>query len=296
MRLVAEDINFGALAFALMFLALILFVSFLSSRKQSIAQGTWLGTAGMKAKHIWNHASREQRSLMLAAIDLPAGTTADLFLSVQWSDLPASVQISLARTLEEIRNEDQQVPPAKHHTTTATTGNVQSRQTTNPKGYGDYGTLLKPPSNEANNLLSPMTETEKSWFTGLLEHAQKWHESEVGQAGLIFHPEARTAMWALALSKIADRYHESSDCQRALFFADAAWKLSRYPVFAFNTAVLHMALEQEEAAKPLLYSYLAEYKNIHSNSVWQFINPAITSEQLEKLADSARVRLTAIGV
>lgn len=107
MELVGEDTNFGALAFTLIFLALILFVSFLSRRKQSIAQGTWLGTAGMKAKHIWNHAAHDQRNLMLAAADLPAGTASEFFLSAQWSDLPASIQMSLARTLEEIRNETQ---------------------------------------------------------------------------------------------------------------------------------------------------------------------------------------------
>jgi len=141
-----------------------------------------------------------------------------------------------------------------------------------------------------------MTDMEKSWFTDLLERAQKWHECAAGQTGLIFHPEARTAMWAVALSKIADGYHQSNNCEKALFFANAAWRLSKYPVFAFNAAVLHMALDQGDAARPLLYSYLAEYKNIHSNSVWEFIDPAITSEQLDKLADSARVRLTAIGL
>jgi hypothetical protein len=85
--------------------ALVLFFCFLAFRKKSIKEGTWAGTSGMKSAYIWNHASSEQRSLMLAGVGILDGKYRDDLLSKGWDDVPTLVQVSLVRTLEEIRNE-----------------------------------------------------------------------------------------------------------------------------------------------------------------------------------------------
>jgi hypothetical protein len=76
-----------------------------STRKKSVEEGTWLGMSGAKASYLWNHASSEQRSLMLAAISILDGSYRDGLLSKNWTDLPSLVQTLLANTLEEIRRE-----------------------------------------------------------------------------------------------------------------------------------------------------------------------------------------------
>lgn len=209
----------GALVFVMLIGAILLLV-FLSRRKEAVKEGTWLGVAGVKAKHIWNHASRDQRSLMVAAIDLPAGMTADLFLSAQWRDLPASVQMSLARTLEEIRNEDQQVQPAKHHTTTATTGNVQSGQTMNTREYGDYGNVIKP------EVISVLKSTPAS-----TEDQKKFDGSAVFQAGVEIH-EALTAWMPIlrfGLSKTGTSEGDANFQMGALYNAIEQASRSYFP-------------------------------------------------------------------
>lgn len=84
---------------------LVLFFCFLAFRKQSVKEGTWAGMSGMKAAYIWNHASSEQRSLMLAAIEILEGPYRDGLLLKNWEGVPTMVQMSLIRTLDEIRNE-----------------------------------------------------------------------------------------------------------------------------------------------------------------------------------------------
>ncbi len=86
-------------------LVLVFFFCFLAFRKQSIKEGTWAGMSGMKAAYIWNHASPEQRSLILAGIGILDGKYRDDLLLKGWAEVPTLVQISLVRTLEEIRNE-----------------------------------------------------------------------------------------------------------------------------------------------------------------------------------------------
>ena len=84
---------------------LVLFFCFLAFRKKSIKEGTWAGTSGMKAAYVWNHGSSEQRSLMLAGIGILDGKYRDDLLVKNWDGVPTMVQMSLVRTLEEIRNE-----------------------------------------------------------------------------------------------------------------------------------------------------------------------------------------------
>jgi hypothetical protein len=87
-------------------LAAVFFFCFLAFRKKSIKEGTWAGVSGMKAAYLWNHASFEHRSLMLAGIGIvDDGAYRNGLLPKVWEDLPGMVQVSLARTLEEIRNE-----------------------------------------------------------------------------------------------------------------------------------------------------------------------------------------------
>lgn len=82
-----------------------------STRKKSVEEGTWLGMSGAKTSYLWNHATSEQRSLMLAAISILDGRYRDDLLSKNWSDLPSLVQTSLANSLEEIRREVSDRPP-----------------------------------------------------------------------------------------------------------------------------------------------------------------------------------------
>jgi hypothetical protein len=72
-------------------------------RSKSVKEGTWLGVSGAKAAYIWNHASVEQRSLMLAAISITESTYRDTLLQLKWMGLPPMVQSSLANTLQDIR-------------------------------------------------------------------------------------------------------------------------------------------------------------------------------------------------
>lgn len=83
--------------------ALVLLFLFLAFRKQSIKEGTWAGLSGAKGAYIWNHASSDERNLMLAAIGILDGKYHDDLLLKEWVDLPTQVQVSLIGTLEEIR-------------------------------------------------------------------------------------------------------------------------------------------------------------------------------------------------
>jgi hypothetical protein len=164
----------------------------------------------------------------------------------------------------------------------------------NPKeDRSDYGTLLVPPSAEAGALLAAMTEEEKTNFIDLLRHLQEWHESVV-KGPLSFHPETRACLWGTALAKIADHYHEIDRNDKALFFMSAAWNLSKYPVFAFNVAVLSMAVGDLKHAQTLLETFLAKYQSVLTTPTLRLVNPDITAGQLEDYAKSARARLAKI--
>ena len=166
---------------------------------------------------------------------------------------------------------------------------------TDPKEYrGDYGRLSMPPSPEAATILSSMTEEEKLNFRDLLGRLQEWHESIAEKGPLSFHPEARASLWGTALAKIADHYREIGRNDRALFFTSAAWNLSRYPVFAYNVAMLSIETGDVIHAKNLLETYLAEYRNVLTSSSLRLVNPEVTADELERLAKSARTKLAAL--
>lgn len=155
----------------------------------------------------------------------------------------------------------------------------------------DYGILSKPPSDLASTILSGMTEEEKSNFQDLLGRLEGWLESGSDRPGLLFHPEARAALWGAALAKLADHFHEVSQNQRALFFMGAAWNISEYPVFAFNAALLCLSCSDPPRARSLFGAYLSGYKNVMGNDSMRLIDPTITAEKLEAIASTARNRL-----
>jgi hypothetical protein len=156
---------------------------------------------------------------------------------------------------------------------------------------GGYGSLLVPPSTEAATVLASMTEEESLNFKDLLERLQEWHESAVGKGSLNFHPEARASLWGTALAKIADHYREIGRNERALFFANAAWTLSRYPVFAFNVGILAMAAGDTSRGKNCLQTYLDEYPKVLTTPSLRLVAPEVTEEELERLAKIARSKL-----
>jgi hypothetical protein len=155
----------------------------------------------------------------------------------------------------------------------------------------DYGTLSKPPSAEAGAILAAMTEEEKFNFNDLLQHLQEWHESVAEKGPISFHPEVRASLWGAALSKIADHFREVGQNHKALFFMSAAWNISKYPIFAYNMALLSIGAADERHAKTLLETYLAEYRKVLTNPALMFVNPEITEDDLEDIAKSARARL-----
>ena len=126
----------------------------------------------------------------------------------------------------------------------------------------DYGTLAMPPSAEAGALLAAMNDEERLNFTDLLGHLQEWHESIAETDQLRFHPEARAVLCGAGLANIADHYREAGRNDKALFFTSAAWELSRYPVFAFNMAVMSSEAGDVKGARTLFQAYLAEYRNV----------------------------------
>lgn len=148
--------------------------------------------------------------------------------------------------------------------------------------------------NEGGALLAAMTEEKKYNLTDLLRHLQEWHESVTKTAPLSFHPEARARLWGAALAKIADHYHDIGRNDKALFFMSAAWNLSKYPIFAYNVALLSAEAGDLKHAQTLLETYLAEYRNVLTSPSLRLVNPDITIGELDDLAKSARARLAAI--
>ena len=68
-------------------------------------------------------------------------------------------------------------------------------------------------------------------------------------------------------------------------------KLSGYPVFAFNLAVMSSEAGDVNGARILFQTYLAEYRNVLTSPTMRLVNPNVTAEELETLARSARARL-----
>jgi hypothetical protein len=139
-----------------------------------------------------------------------------------------------------------------------------------------------------------MMAEEKLNFTSLLQNLQEWHESAEKKGPIRFHADARASLWGAALAKIADHYRGVGRNEKTMFFMSAAWHISKYPIFAYNMALLSMAEGDDEHAKILLETYLAECKKVMKTPVLRLVNPEIREEKLEKLAESARAKLAMI--
>jgi len=98
----------------------------------------------------------------------------------------------------------------------------------------------------------------------------------------------------VALAKIADHYRETGENDRALFFTNAAWILSTYPVFALNAGMLSIEAGDTDRGKQFLNTYLATYPTILSSPTFMLVDPEITSDELERLAETARDKLAAM--
>ena len=150
------------------------------------------------------------------------------------------------------------------------------------------------PSREAEAIASSMTQIEQVNFRDLLRRLQEWHESEAQKGPLRFHPDARARLWGVALPKIADHYREIEQNDRALFFTNAAWILSKYPVFAFNAGILSIEVGDTDRGRQFLKTYLDEYSNILTTRIFELVAPEVTPDELERLAETARYKLAAL--
>ena len=158
----------------------------------------------------------------------------------------------------------------------------------------DYGTLSRPPSDEANEILSKMSQEEQLKFTDLLRGFQTLLDSKAGTPGMLFHPDIRAAVWGVALAKIADGARSMGRLLRALFFMQAAWNLSRYPVFAFHAALLACDAGDNRCASLLLQGYLAGYREVPTSPALMLVYPRTSAGELESMACSARAKLATL--
>ena len=94
------SIKVWVMLFLIIMVALFAFIVY-RVRSNSAKNGTRLGTSGAKAAYLWNHASVEQRNMMLTAISITEGNYRDGLLELNWPALPDTVQSSLANTLQE---------------------------------------------------------------------------------------------------------------------------------------------------------------------------------------------------
>jgi hypothetical protein len=167
-----------------------------------------------------------------------------------------------------------------------------SRFLKDPKDYrGDYTSVFRAPSNDAKAIASLMTDEERANFNALLARLQQWHEGAAGNGSVKFHPEARALLWSSALAKIADHYQEIKQYERGYFFANAAWTLSRYPLFAFNAGLHSIQIGEIDRGKQFLNLFLDTYKSITTTPTFRLVDPDVNTDQLEDLAQKARSKL-----
>jgi hypothetical protein len=84
--------------FSACFLAVLLTVGFLLSRRTGIKEGTWFGFSGVRTAYRWNHASLEQRKAALAKIGILDDSDRDDLLNKKWPDIPGTVQRLLVQS------------------------------------------------------------------------------------------------------------------------------------------------------------------------------------------------------
>ncbi len=171
-------------------------------------------------------------------------------------------------------------------------GRPDTRSSTSLTGAGkntDYGPTSLPPTPEAKLMRELMSAEDRLNFDGLLSRA--FHQSP----DVSFHPEMRAAFWGIALNKLADHYIEMDQTETALFYVNAAWTVSKYPVFANNAAILAIAAGDIARAKVFLLEFLRDYHNTFQQAAFGPITPSsFTVNDLDGLVAGARRRLAAI--
>ena len=159
----------------------------------------------------------------------------------------------------------------------------------------DYGDALMLPSSHAQSVLDRMTTEERFNLTDLLKRLQGWYGTDSEGREVRFHPEMRGVLWGMALAKLADHFRGAGNNKRALFFMESAWNVCRYPVFAWNAALLAIELQESTILERFLHSYLAEYPTALSNQLFTLIDPELSREKLDDYAASARAILSSLG-
>jgi hypothetical protein len=159
----------------------------------------------------------------------------------------------------------------------------------------DYGAATMPPSREAAAIRDLMSTADKAALDDALSHMQKWMDDGSGGSGVALHPETRGCIWGVALAEIANRYRDAGTTDKAAFFMQAAWTVSKYPIFANNAALLSFALGDLQRGKQLTECFLNNYQSALTNDGFKLIiNAEMNAEELDQLAANARQRLDAI--
>lgn len=152
----------------------------------------------------------------------------------------------------------------------------------------NYGPLSIPPNEQAQRILLAMTEDERLNFSSLLRRLQEWNESQLPNHEVVFDVEARATLWGSALTQIAGHYREIEEYERGLFFASAAWQLSKHPIVAYKFALSTLDRGNVEEARHSFRTFLAEYRRALSDPKLLLANPELTEQGLEEMVQSAR--------
>jgi hypothetical protein len=152
--------------------------------------------------------------------------------------------------------------------------NDSSQDANGEESQDDFGPAFMPPFEEAKTILASMTSEEKAKVYDLLQEISMWFEGAV--------------LWGIALAKLADVCNETGRNDKAAFFMKFAWALSKYPIFAWNAAVLSLETEDLSDVRALLQAYLDEYPRVLFSPTFARINPELTLDKLEHFANSAR--------
>jgi hypothetical protein len=159
----------------------------------------------------------------------------------------------------------------------------------------DYGPAAMPPSREASAIRDLLSTTDKAGLDDALSHMQKWMDEGSGGSGVALHPETRGCIWGVALAEIANRYQDAGTTDKAAFFMQAAWTVSKYPIFANNAALLSFALGDRARGEELTQYFLTNYESALTNDLFKLIiNSELSAEELQRLVTNARKRLDAL--
>jgi hypothetical protein len=102
-------------------------------------------------------------------------------------------------------------------------------------------------------------------------------------------------MWGRSLANLAEFYREKELRERALRYMNAAWRVSQYPLFANDAALLALSIGETARARSLLKSFLSDYQRSLQDR-YKMIEPGLSADRLGQIISSARQQLLAIEV